>query len=74
MVQSRLVFSLVLRLQEREVQRNSTVVDAPSGWQYLSIVFTSPPYASYGDLRFVAIGNGTVYVDDVWFGQTALTP
>lgn len=62
-------------VQEREIQRNSTAVNAPSAdWQYLSIVFTSPSFASYADLRFVALGDGTVYVDDVWFGQTALAP
>lgn len=63
------------RPQLREIQRNSTATSAPAaGWVLLSVEFTSPPWVSYADVRFVALGNGTAYVDDVWFGQTALAP
>ena len=70
-----LVKTLNTAAQLREIQRNSTAASAPAAdWVLLSVEFTSPPWVSYADVRFVALGNGTAYVDDVWFGQTALAP
>lgn len=59
-------------VQIRQIGRNSSFVSSPAPWTRLSITFTSPTWDSYADIRFVAIGSGSLFVDDMYFGLSSL--
>jgi hypothetical protein len=74
-IQNLSLFACFPFAQVRDIQRNSSSIKTPAvDWAQLTLTFVTPAWDGYADLRFMAVGSGLLFVDDYYFGLTALAP